>query len=332
MASRTFSGSDSAPARRIASFSSTLPIQLPFDVESRSPSASRWRPGAALPSGPALPPATTVGGGGVGLDLVRVAGRADREAVAGALGRDAAALRHVRELVRDQVLARRGARVVCALVEVDVAAGGEGAGVDALRGVGGGAAGVDLHAAEIGAEPGLHLGAHARLERGARARLLRLRDRGAGLLTLDRPLAHGLAVDDEAAGQVAVAGRGARARRRREVGGGPPGGGGALPRALAGRRGRIAIGGLGRRHAGLGGLGALLLGALGALGGLGALGVLAVVRGGGAALARPRGGRHPRDQGLLAGRAAGRRGGAGGGVVTLAEVSRAGRCHPPIIR
>src|SRR5437867_1958783 len=65
-------------------------------------------------------------------------------------------LHPVRQLVRQQLLPARAGWAVLTLAEVDVAAGGEGAGAELLTELVGLGVGMHAHAAEVGAEARLH--------------------------------------------------------------------------------------------------------------------------------------------------------------------------------
>jgi hypothetical protein len=114
-------------------------------------------------------------GGGFGFLLVGVAGGVDA-----ACGPTAVLLLDdVGELVGEQALAGGRAGVVLAAGEEDVAAHGEGAGAEALGGLGGPLIGMEPHGREVGAEPGAHQGLAVGGE-GA-ADVLALRDLGDGV-------------------------------------------------------------------------------------------------------------------------------------------------------
>ena len=90
---------------------------------------------------------------------------ADAETVRGRVGQSLPLLYDVREFVREQLLARRGRRVVCALTEVDVAPGGERVRVQSLRRAVGLSVVVHAHAAEVLIETRPHEVLRARVER-----------------------------------------------------------------------------------------------------------------------------------------------------------------------
>ena len=96
---------------------------------------------------------------GLALKPVRRVTDLDSAAGVGAVDRTVALLHHVRQLMRDHVLARIGGGVVLVALEHDVRPDGVGLRVDRLRRIMRGAVAVDADVAEVRTEPALHVGA-----------------------------------------------------------------------------------------------------------------------------------------------------------------------------